>query len=170
MLLYLSRDIGHEKRHWTGRGMAGAMEEILDSLDRQLIAHLETDGRIPYTALAAELGVAEATVRKRVNRLLDSGILRIVGITSREKLGLRTQAIVGVKVEGDSVDRVIAELQPLEAVRYIGVAAGEFDLILELVTRSNEELFMFLTRTLRDIPGVTASQTSLIMKVWKKTY
>ncbi len=146
------------------------MEERLDTLDQQLIERLQADGRTPYTALAAELGVAEATVRKRVNRLLDSGILRIVGVTSREKLGLRTQAIVGVKVDGDSVDQVIAELQPLDVVRYIGVAAGEFDLILELATVSNEELFMFLTRTLRDIPGVVASQTSLIMKVPKKNY
>jgi Lrp/AsnC family transcriptional regulator for asnA, asnC and gidA len=144
-------------------------EEKLDSLDQQLISYLQADGRTPYTTLAAELGVAEATVRKRVNRLIDSGVLRIVGVTSRERLGLRTQAIVGVKVDGDSVERVITQLQPLDMVRYIGVAAGEFDLILELVAASNEELFTFLTRTLRDIPGVVASQTSLIMKVCKKT-
>ncbi|NMB45018.1 MAG: Lrp/AsnC family transcriptional regulator [Firmicutes bacterium] len=145
-------------------------EEKLDSLDEQLINQLQIDGRTPYTTLAQELGVAEATVRKRVNRLIDSGILKIVGVTSREKLGLRTQAIVGVKVDGDSVEQVVAELQPLDLVRYIGVAAGEFDLILELVARSNEELFTFLTQTLRDIPGVAGSQTSLIMKVWKKTH
>ena len=144
-------------------------EEKLDSLDQQLISYLQADGRTPYTTLAAELGVAEATVRKRVNRLIDSGVLRIVGVTSRERLGLQTQAIVGVKVDGDSVERVITQLQPLDMVRYIGVAAGEFDLILELVAASNEELFTFLTRTLRDIPGVVASQTSLIMKVCKKT-
>ncbi|NMB11662.1 MAG: Lrp/AsnC family transcriptional regulator [Firmicutes bacterium] len=144
-------------------------EEKLDSLDQQLVSYLQADGRTPYTTLATELGVAEATVRKRVNRLIDSGVLRIVGVTSRERLGLRTQAIVGVKVDGDSVERVIAELQPLDMVRYIGVAAGEFDLILELVAASNEELFTFLTQTLRDIPGVVASQTSLIMKVCKKT-
>ena len=153
-----------------GGGVTTVAEEKLDSLDEQLIAYLQSDGRTPYTTLAAELGVAEATVRKRVNRLIDNEILRIVGVTSRERLGLRTQAIVGVKVDGDSVDRVIEELQPLDVVRYIGVAAGEFDLILELVARSNEELFTFLTRTLRDIPGVVASQTSLIMKVCKKTY
>ncbi|NLK08709.1 MAG: Lrp/AsnC family transcriptional regulator [Firmicutes bacterium] len=146
------------------------MEDRLDALDQQLIEHLQVDGRVPYTALAAELGVAEATVRKRVNRLLDEGILKIVGVPSREKLGLSTQAIVGVKVDGDSVERVIVELQPLEIVRYIGVAAGEFDLILELAATSNEELFQFLTRTLRDIEGVVASQTSLIMKVPKKSF
>lgn len=142
----------------------------MDALDQQLIERLQVDGRTPYTTLATELGVAEATVRKRVNRLLDSGVLKIVGVTSREKLGLRTQAIVGVKVDGDSVEHVIAKLRPLEIVRYIGVAAGEFDLILELATSSNEELFTFLTRTLRDIPGVVASQTSLIMKVPKNSY
>ncbi|NLA58140.1 MAG: Lrp/AsnC family transcriptional regulator [Firmicutes bacterium] len=145
-------------------------EEKLDRLDQQLIARLRVDGRMPYTALAAELGVAEATVRKRVNRLIDNGVLRIVGITSNEKLGLHTQAIVGVKVDGDKVDEVLSRLEPLDNVRYIGVAAGEFDLILELVAESNEELFKFLTKTLRDIPGVVASQTSLIMKVYKRTY
>lgn len=145
-------------------------EEKLDSLDQQLIAYLEKDGRMPYTALAAQLGVAEATVRKRVNRLIDSGVLQIVGVISREKAGLRTQAIVGIKVDGDSVEQVIAELQPLDIVRYIGVSAGEFDLILELASASNEELFAFLTKRLRDIPGVLASQTSLIMKVCKKAY
>lgn len=145
-------------------------EEKLDRLDQELIARLREDGRMPYTALAAELGVAEATVRKRVNRLIEKGILRIVGVTSNEKLGLHTQAIVGVKVDGDKVDEVIARLQPLDNVRYIGVSAGEFDLILELVAESNEDLFRFLTKTLRDIPGVVASQTSLIMKVCKRTY
>ena len=140
-------------------------EEKLDKLDQQLIARLQVDGRMPYTALASELGVAEATVRKRVNRLIESGTLRIVGVTTMEKLGLHTQAIVGVKVDGDKVDEVISRLESFDNVRYIGVAAGEFDLILELVAESNEELFKFLTRTLRDIPGVVASQTSLIMKV-----
>ena len=142
----------------------------MDRLDQELIARLREDGRMPYTALAAELGVAEATVRKQVNRLIEKGILRIVGVTSNEKLGLHTQAIVGVKVDGDKVDEVIARLQPLDNVRYIGVSAGEFDLILELVAESNEDLFRFLTKTLQDIPGVVASQTSLIMKVCKRTY
>ncbi|NLY29578.1 MAG: Lrp/AsnC family transcriptional regulator, partial [Firmicutes bacterium] len=64
----------------------------------------------------------------------------------------------------------LTSLEALDNVRYIGVAAGEFDLILELVAESNEELFKFLTKTLRDIPGVVASQTSLIMKVYKRTY
>lgn len=142
----------------------------LDELDYKLIRYLQKDGRTPYTTIAADLGVAEATVRKRINRLLENGVLRIVAITDPQKLGLQTQAIVGIKVDGDVVEQVIEHLQPLDAVRYIGVATGDYDLIVELVMRSNDELFTFLTKTLRDIPGVVNSHTSLIMKVCKREY
>ncbi len=140
----------------------------LDDLDRKIIDFLETDGRTPYTTIAAELNVAESTVRKRINRLVDSKVIRIVGIADPVKIGLGTVAYIGVKIEGDDLDTVVKRLENNEAVRYIGVTTGTYDLIIEVAMDSNERLFHFVTHTLREIPGVVDSHTSLIMKVFKQ--
>ncbi|NLN16189.1 MAG: Lrp/AsnC family transcriptional regulator [Firmicutes bacterium] len=142
----------------------------LDELDKEIIAILREDGKTPYTTVAAKVGVAEATVRKRVNRLLDAGVLRITAAVNPEKIGLTTQAIVGVKVEGKDVETIIERLSAMDNVRYIGVCTGDYDLMLHVAMPSSEELFHFLTRTLREIPGVGQSQTSLIMKVFKEAW
>lgn len=142
----------------------------LDDLDKAIIAILREDGKTPYTAVAAKVGVAEATVRKRVNRLLDEQVLRITAAVDPEKIGLTTQAIVGVKVEGKDVGTIIERLDTMDNVRYIGVCTGDYDLMLHVAMPSSEELFHFLTRTLREIPGVGQSHTSLIMKVFKEAW
>ena len=142
----------------------------LDDLDRKIIACLREDGKTPYTTVAANLGVAEATVRKRVSRLLQTEVLRITAAVRPEKMGLKTQAIVGVKVEGKDLRTIVESLSDMDNIRYIGVCTGDYDLMLHIAMPSSEELFEFLTQTLRDIPGVVQSQTSLIMKVCKEAW
>lgn len=139
----------------------------LDELDRKIIDFLRVDGRIPYTTIATELSVAESTVRKRISRLIESGVVKIVGIVDPAKIGYGTVAIVGVKVEGAALESVVNRLMELPETRYIGVITGEYDLTVEVAFRSSEELYNFVTHTLRNIPGVVDSRTSLLLKVFK---
>ncbi|NLV91132.1 MAG: Lrp/AsnC family transcriptional regulator [Firmicutes bacterium] len=140
----------------------------LDELDFAIIRFLETDGRMPYTTIASELNVAESTVRKRITRLIDSKVLEIVAIPDPVKVGLGTVALIGVKIEGDDLQTAVEILQEKEMVRFIGVTTGTFDLMIGVTMDSNERLFDFVTHTLRKIPGVVGSQTSLILKVFKQ--
>lgn len=140
----------------------------VDELDRRIIEFLEADGRTPYTAIAAELNVAESTVRKRINRLIESKVIRIVGVADPVKIGLGTLATIGVRVEGDNLGSVVKCLEKMDEVRYIAATTGNYDLIIEVTLDSNERLFHFVTHTLREIPGVVDSHTSLIMKVFKQ--
>ncbi|MDD2431017.1 MAG: Lrp/AsnC family transcriptional regulator [Firmicutes bacterium] len=142
----------------------------MDELDRKIVAILQEDGRTPYTTIADSLGVAEGTIRKRVARLMDDGILQIVGIVDPKMVAQSTIAIVGIQTEGEPVSNIVAKLSEIEEIRYIGVCAGTYDLIVEIVVGSNEELFDILTHKVRLIPGIKDSDTSLVMKVYKERY
>ena len=143
---------------------------VLDSLDQKILALLQRDGRMAYTEMARRLDVAEGTVRKRVSRLLDEGIVHVVGIVDPTYLGRTVTAIVGVRTEGRDVEDVVAEVRTWDEVRYAAACAGTYDFILEVVVGSNEELYDFLTRRLRATPGVVGSDTSLVMKTVKKRH
>lgn len=143
---------------------------FLDSLDQQIVALLHRDGRMAYTEMARHLDVAEATVRKRVSRLLEEGIVQVIGVVEPMYLGQSVTAIVGVRTEGREVEDIVEEVRAWDEVRYAAACAGTYDFILEVVVRSNEELYDFLTRRLRATPGVVGSDTSLVMKTVKERY
>lgn len=139
----------------------------LDALDYRILSLLQEDGRASYTALAEELGVTESTVRKRLGRLLEEGVVRVVGVLNPSRLGRETAAMVGIRVDGDRGEEVAQFLATLPQVRSLVMCAGLYDLIAQVVVTSQEELFHFLTRTLREVPGVRGSDTSLILRVYK---
>lgn len=139
----------------------------LDSLDSQIVALLRHDGRMPYTAIAKQLGVAEATVRKRMHRLVDEGVVTIVGLLNPEYTGHGVTAIVGVHTEGNRVPAIVEEVSSWQEVRYAAACAGNYDFILEVVVASLDELYDFLTNRLRATPGVVGSDTSLVMRTLK---
>ncbi|HHV62760.1 MAG TPA: Lrp/AsnC family transcriptional regulator [Firmicutes bacterium] len=142
----------------------------LDELDRAIMKILQRDGRETYTAIAGMLGVAEGTIRKRVNRLIEEGIMKIVAVTDPSKLGMNFMAIVGVHVSSSDLGRIIETLSAMPEVREITVCTGTYDLIIEVVARTNDDLFGFLTEKLRKIPGIAGSETSLVLKVPKHSY
>lgn len=145
-------------------------EAEFDALDRAILLELQQDGRAPFTGIAARLKVAEGTVRKRVSRLVDRGVLRLVGIIDPARVGRTIQAIVGIRIGDGHLDQVVEHLRSLPQVRYLGVSAGAYDLIVEVVVASNDELYHFLTSQLRQVPGVAASDTSMILKVFKDRF
>jgi Lrp/AsnC family transcriptional regulator for asnA, asnC and gidA len=140
----------------------------VDQVDWRIVKRLQEDSRTPFTAIAAELGLAEGTVRHRVTRLVDEGYLRLAAVLNPARVGKRSMAIVGVRVQGGAGPQVVETLASWPEVRYLAFCAGEYDLILQVVLDSNDELFHFLTAKLRELPGILASDSSLILKTCKE--
>jgi Lrp/AsnC family transcriptional regulator, regulator for asnA, asnC and gidA len=149
-----------------GGVMAGT---LLDAPNRAIIEALQRDGRQPYGAIAEEVGLSEAAVRRRVQRLRESGIMQIVAVTDPLQLGFTRQAMVGISVEGDV--RVVADkLTALPEVDYVVMCAGSFDLLAEVVCENDERLLHVLNDSVRSIPGVRRTETFLYLKLNKQTY
>jgi Lrp/AsnC family transcriptional regulator for asnA, asnC and gidA len=159
---------GHEEAD--AQSDAGsASGTLLDGPNRAIIEALQRDGRQPYGAIAEEVGLSEAAVRRRVQRLRESGIMQIVAVTDPLQLGFTRQAMIGVSVEGD-VRRVAEKLTALSEVDYVVMCAGSFDLLVEIVCEDDERLLQVLNDSVRSIPGVRATETFLYLKLAKQTY
>ncbi len=153
----------------TGRGTSRGGDEVSE-LDKAIIEQLQSDGRRPYTRIAAELGVSEAAVRARTNRLIERGVLQIVGVTDPLKLGYDQMALIGVRCEGEDLLPAADAIADLPEVIYVVVTAGAFDLLVEVVCRDNESLLAFLTEKLRRVPGVVATETFVYLRIVKQSY
>jgi Lrp/AsnC family transcriptional regulator for asnA, asnC and gidA len=141
----------------------------LDDINKQIIERLQRDGRTSYAALAKTIGLSEAAVRQRVQRLLDGGMMQIVAVTDPLMLGFARQAMVGVKVTGDL--RAAADaLAAIPEVDYVVICAGGYDLLVELVCTDDDHLLHLLNDAIRTVPGVTATETFMYLKLAKQTY
>ncbi len=145
------------------------MSAHLDAIDEQLIAHLQVDGRRPYTQLAKEVGLSEAAVRQRVQRLIESGTVQIVAVTDPLQLGLLRQAMVLIKVEGD-VRSVAEELAAFDEVDYLVLTAGSVDVLAEVVVPDDEALLDLLNERIRKVPGVVSTESVIYLRLEKQTY
>src|ERR1700723_314785 len=142
---------------------------FLDAANRAIIEALQRDGRQPYGAIAQAVGLSEAAVRRRVQRLREAGVMQIVAVTDPLQLGFTRQAMIGLTVEGDV--RVVADkLSALPEVDYVVMCAGSFDLLAEVVCEDDERLLQVLNDSVRSIPGVRATETFLYLKLAKQTY
>lgn len=141
----------------------------LDDVNKRIIEHLQRDGRTSYAALAKTIGLSEAAVRQRVQRLLDGGMMQIVAVTDPLMLGFARQAMVGVKVSGD-LRKAAESLAAIPEVDYVVICAGGYDLLVELVCTDDEHLLHLLNDAIRTVPGVTATETFMYLKLAKQTY
>ena len=141
----------------------------LDSVDRRIVELLQRDGRRPYGAIANDVGLSEAAVRRRVQRLRDSGVMQIVAITDPLQLGYGREALIGVRVQGD-VRTVADKIASIEEANYVVMTAGSFDIIAEVIAVDDNALVHLLNDSIRSIPGVTEVETFLYLKLAKQTY
>jgi Lrp/AsnC family transcriptional regulator for asnA, asnC and gidA len=142
---------------------------LLDDANRAIIEQLQADGRRSYAAIATAVGLSEAAVRQRVQRLLDAGVMQIVAVTDPLQLGFARQAMVGVRADGDLAE-VADKLAALPEVDYVVVTAGSFDLLVELVCNDDDHLLSVLNNSIRAVPGVRSSETFVYLKLAKQTY
>jgi len=140
----------------------------LDPIDRGIIEALQENGRTPFRSIAARVGVAEATVRARYGRLVDDGILLVTGVTNPLGLGFEAQAMIGIKTSG-SPEPVADEIAGWDEASYVVVAAGRFDLLVEVVCNDRRHLLELTTR-LREVEGVVSTETFPYLSLAKQVY
>jgi Lrp/AsnC family transcriptional regulator for asnA, asnC and gidA len=141
----------------------------IDEVGKQLIEELQRDGRRSYAALAKTVGLSEAAVRQRVQRMVDSGMMQVVAVTDPLQVGFSRQAMVGIRAEGDLV-RVADELGKIDEVDYVVITAGSFDILCELVCEDDDHLLRVLSERIRVLPGVRDTETFVYLKLTKQTY
>lgn len=141
----------------------------LDETSKRIIEQLQEDGRRPYAAIGKAVGLSEAAVRQRVQRLLDAGVMQIVAVTDPMQVGFARQAMIGVRVEGDMT--IVADrLAEFAEVDYVVVTAGSFDLLVEVVCEDDDHLLDLLTQRIRTLPGVRSTETFVYLKLRKQLY
>jgi Lrp/AsnC family transcriptional regulator for asnA, asnC and gidA len=142
---------------------------MIDGVSKAIIEQLQEDGRRPYATIGKAVGLSEAAVRQRVQKLLDQGVMQIVAVTDPLTVGFRRQAMVGIKVEGD-MDPIAEALASLDEVEYVVITAGSFDLLVEIVCEDDDHLLEMINKRIRALPGVRSTESFVYLKLRKQTY
>lgn len=145
------------------------VRSAVDETSRAIIEQLQIDGRQPYAAIGKAVGLSEAAVRQRVQKLIDTGVMQIVAVTDPMQTGFARQAMIAISVSGD-VEKAADELAAIPEVDYVVVTAGSFDLMVEVVVEDDSHLLDVVSGRIRSVPGVTNTETFLYLKLVKQTY
>lgn len=141
----------------------------LDELSKQIIERLQVDGRQSYATIAKAVGLSEAAVRQRAQRMLDAGVMQIVAVTDPRQVGFARQAMIGLTVDGPLAP-VADALVEMQAVDYVVTTAGSFDILAEVVCEDDHELLDLLNEQIRVIPGVRTTETFVYLRLDKQHY
>jgi Lrp/AsnC family transcriptional regulator, regulator for asnA, asnC and gidA len=142
---------------------------VLDSIDKAIIRELQVDGRIAYAQLGPKVGLSQAAVRQRVQRLMESGVMQVVAVTNPLLLGFKLQAMIGLQAEGD-LRPIAAKLSEVPEVDYVVITSGRYDLLVEVVCQGTEELLSLVNDVIRGLPGVRTAETFTYLHLEKQTY
>ena len=151
------------------RSPSNSSEVRLDDVSKAIIEQLQEDGRQAYATIAKRVGLSEAAVRQRVQRLLDQEVMQIVAVTDPLQVGFSRQAMIGIRADGD-LTPVAEALAGMPEVSYVVTTAGSFDLLVEVVCEDDNELLDLLTRRIRTLPGVQSTETFVYLKLNKQHY
>jgi len=143
--------------------------QVLDDVSKKIIEQLQEDGRRPYAAIALSVGLSEAAVRQRVQRLVRSGVVQIVAVTNPLHVGFSRQAMIGIRVDG-ALDPVVAAVSELAEVAYVVITAGSFDVLAEVICEDDEHLLRIMNDRIRTIDGVRSTETFVYLELSKQTY
>ena len=154
----------------TRTASGGSDRHKLDATERGMVELLQQDGRLTITQLARTLGVTEVTARRKLKRLMGDGIIRVVATVDPFDVGYETPVIIGLKVAPRPAGGRGGAAEPLPQVRYVGASTGRVDLIIEVVTRTNQDLADFLLNELGQVEGIMDSETNLIVRIYKQSW
>ncbi len=141
----------------------------LDDVSKAIIEQLQQDGRRPYASIGKAVGLSEAAVRQRVQRMLESGVMQIVAVTDPLQVGFPRAAMIGVRVDGD-VEIVADKLAAMPELDYVVVTAGGYDILAEVVCEDDDHLLDVVNRQVRAVPGVRHTETFVYLKLRKQIY
>ncbi|UPK76559.1 Lrp/AsnC family transcriptional regulator [Nocardioidaceae bacterium SCSIO 66511] len=142
---------------------------VLDEVSKGIIEQLQVDGRRPYAAIGKAVGLSEAAVRQRVQRLIESGAMQIVAVTDPLEVGFDRQAMIGITADGP-IEPIADKLADLTEIDYVVITAGGFDLLAEVVCESDDALLEIISNRIRAIDGVQRTETFVYLKLRKQTY
>ena len=149
-------------------GRSGPSRVVIDDVSKLIIEQLQQDGRRSYAAIGKAVGLSEAAVRQRVQRLIDGGVMQIVAVTDPMTLGFHRQTMIGIKCEGD-LERVADHLAHMDEIDYVVITSGSFDVLVEVVCEDDDHLLEILSQV-RGGPSVTSTETFVYLKLRKQTY
>jgi Lrp/AsnC family transcriptional regulator for asnA, asnC and gidA len=150
--------------------IGNATPEAVDEIDLRIIDALGKDGRVAFAQIAEQLNVSPGMIRLRYNRLIEQGVLRVVAITNPLRMGFKTMAMIGIRVDGSKLLDVAEKISRLDEVIYLVISSGRFDLFAEVVCRDHEDLLRFITEKLSTIDGVRESESFMHLKIIKEVY
>jgi Lrp/AsnC family transcriptional regulator for asnA, asnC and gidA len=140
------------------------MPHEFDDLDRHIITLLQQDGRMSNVDMARHVNVTEATIRKRLDRLLNRETIRIVAFPDHNQVGFPIETIILLQVELLNLESVALALKDMPEVRWVKLATGESDIVFDAVFKTDEQLLRFLTDRVATIPGVIKTATSHVLR------
>jgi Lrp/AsnC family transcriptional regulator for asnA, asnC and gidA len=141
----------------------------LDDIDKAIIRELQQDGRMSYADLGPAVGLSQAAVRQRVQRLIERNVMQVVAVTDPTRVGFSLQAMLGITAEGD-VRAVAAAIAAVPEMSYVVITAGRYDILAEVVARDADALLALVNERIRSIPGVTRTETLTYLRLEKQTY
>ena len=142
----------------------------MDELDRKIIKLLRVDGRASNARIAREVGVSEGTVRRRLRRLIQDGVVKVIAVPSLERMGFASTALIGLQADPGAVDDVASALAALPEVHYVAITTGAHDVFAWVALGSSEELGAFLRSKVGTIKGVRRTETFVNLAIRKRTY
>ena len=157
---------GARRRNRTASSSASRV--VIDEVSKLIIEQLQQDGRRSYAAIGKAVGLSEAAVRQRVQRLIDGGVMQIVAVTDPMTLGFHRQTMIGIKCEGD-LERVADLLAHMDEIDYVVITSGSFDVLVVVVCEDDDHLLEILSQV-RGVPSVTSTETFVYLKLRKQTY
>jgi Lrp/AsnC family transcriptional regulator for asnA, asnC and gidA len=140
-----------------------------DDTSKAIIEQLQQDGRRPYASIGKAVGLSEAAVRQRVQKLIDSGMVQIVAVTDPQQIGFARQMMIGINVEGD-LNSTVELLVEIPEIVYVVLTAGSFDILAEAVVVDDDHLLELINDRIRKLPGVRRTETFMYLKLKKQTY
>jgi len=146
-----------------------ASRAVPDDVSKAIIEQLQEDGRRAYATIGKAVGLSEAAVRQRVQKLVETGVMQIVAVTDPMQVGFARQAMVAISATGD-IDGITKRLANIPEVVYLVVIAGSFDILAEIVVTDDDHLLELINEQIRTIPGVLRTETFLYLKLTKQTY
>jgi Lrp/AsnC family transcriptional regulator for asnA, asnC and gidA len=142
----------------------------MDDLDIRIIQLLQVDGRASNARIARDVGVSEGTVRRRLRRVVQDEIIRVVAVPDPEKMGYNTVALVGIQADPDKIDDVAVALSKFSETQYVALTTGSFDIFMWVALPTSEELGNFLRRKVGITPGIRRTETFVNLAIRKRGY
>jgi Lrp/AsnC family transcriptional regulator for asnA, asnC and gidA len=153
----------------TATASPSSVASLLDDVNKAIVEQLQQDGRRTYGSIAEAVGLSEAAVRQRVQKMREAGIMQIVAVTDPLQVGFRCQAMVGIRADGDARE-VADRLAAVDDIDYVVMVTGTFDILVELVCEDEDHMLDLLNGVIRQIPGVRSTEMFMYLKLKKQTY